>query len=408
MKKYLIVIAMISACLCLTACDEIETNKSQEPDKPVTTQVEVTDKETSGESTVLLSGESNVEQNKTELANTEVPVTGAPTTGAPTTGAPTTGAPTTGAPTTEVPATTKAPTSEAPATEIPATEQPQKTESSKKSEYTVIKFSDMYEVKGTNKNVSTMLKNLNGKKVQIKGYPASYSPLDESFIYLNNQPFVTCPFCTIGDTTKLEVIPIFMANKSKIKYTENAINVTGTLEVAEKKDSEGYTTQFRIYADKVEEIKDDNSNKEVIEYYKNLTQAGMIYDIQTLQMNIEYVSNPQYMTYYGKDKKEAVNNMIAEFLGFDEQYGGSYLTYVKECPDIVKACEPQGNEKLIKLNNELIELYNKEIVLLEKWQNIIYKYKDATVDDKAANDVYNTLLTPSPSATSSAPTCSTC
>ena len=123
MKKNLIVIAMISACLCLTACDEIETNKSQEPDKPVTTQVEVTDKETSGESTVLLSGESNVEQNKTELANTEVPVTGAPTTGAPTT---------------EVLATTKAPTSEAPATEIPATEQPQKTESSKKSEYTVM------------------------------------------------------------------------------------------------------------------------------------------------------------------------------------------------------------------------------------------------------------------------------
>ena len=182
-----------------------------------------------------------------------------------------------------------------------STPEPEKTAEPAKqssSEYTVIKFSDMYETKGKVKNVSTMLKNLNGKKVEIKGYPAVQSPLDESFVYLNNQPFVTCPFCTIGDVTKLEVIPIFMANKSKIKYTENAIDVVGTLEVAAKVDSEGYTTQFRIYADKVTEITDSNANKAVNEYYAMLSQAGMVYDIQTLQMNVEYASNPEYMIYY--------------------------------------------------------------------------------------------------------------
>ena len=370
MKKILLIISCLIVCLAaLTACeDKTQTNAEKTTATPtkmvaVTTTPKKEAKKTasSGEATITSGEESKVEEKSTEAEVTEVPQKE-----------------------TTKPEETK---------KVAETETPQKTESGKKSEYTIIKFSDMYEIKGTNKNVSTMLKNLNGKKVQIKGYPASYSPLDESFVYLNNQPFVTCPFCTIGDTTKLEVIPIFMANKSKIKYTENVINVTGTLEVSQKTDSEGYTTQFRIYADKVEEIKDDNSNKEVIEYYKNLTQAGMIYDIQTLQMNIEYVSNPQFMTYYGATKKEAVNNMIVEYLGFDEQYGGSYLAYVKECPDIVKVCEPTGNEKLTNLNNELIELYNKEIVLLEKWQNIIYKYKDSTIDDKAANDVYNTLLT---------------
>ncbi len=257
-----------------------------------------------------------------------------------------------------------------------------KKEESKSSEYTIIKFSDMYETKGKLKNVSTMLKNLNGKKVQIKGYPAVQSPLDESFVYLNNQPYVTCPFCTIGDITKLEVIPIFMANKSKIKYTENALNVYGTLEVAAKVDSEGYTTQFRVYADKVEELKDDNSNKAVNAYYQKLSEEGMIYDIQTLQMNIEYATNPEYMVYYdealqtGKstslNKMSAIKGIVDEFLSYDERYNG-YLRYIKECPDIVKMCEPE-DERLKGLNNELIELYNKEIEILQKYQDAVYAF----------------------------------
>ena len=254
--------------------------------------------------------------------------------------------------------------------------------------YTVIRFSDMYEIKGKNKNVSTILKNLNGKKVEIKGYPAVQSPLDESFVYLNNQPYVTCPFCTIGDITKLEVIPIYMANGSKIKYTENAIRVQGKLEVAAKLDSEGYTTQFRIYADKVEELKDSNSNKAVNDYYSRLSQDGMIYDIQTLQMNIEYASNPEYMMYYdeklqtGKsttlDKVAVVKGIANEYLGYDAQYGSgyssgyTYLIYIKECPEIVKNCEPE-DERLKKLNDELIKLYEDEIKLLEKYESICYR-----------------------------------
>lgn len=270
------------------------------------------------------------------------------------------------------------------------------------SDYTVIKFSDMYETKGNNKNVSTMLKNLNGKKVQIKGYPAVQSPLDESFVYLNNQPYVTCPFCTIGDVTKLEVIPIYMADGSKIKYTENAIIAYGKLEVAAKVDSEKYTTQFRIYADKVEELKDSNANKVVNEYYSTLSERGMIYDIQTLQMNVEYASNPNYMLYYdeklqtGQSKSPdyvAICKAISdEHLNYDDQYGegyGSgytYLDYIKECPDIVKTCEPE-NERLKELNNELIKLYTDEIGILEKYQEICYKIHEMgdNVTEKDAN-----------------------
>ena len=135
-------------------------------------------------------------------------------------------------------------------------------------------------------------------------------------------------------------------------------------------------------------MQDSNANKAVNSYYSVLSKAGMIYDIQTLQMNVEYATNPEYMTYYdeklqtGKSKvldKVAVLKAIAdEYLGFDDEYGtgfGSgyvYLDYIKECPDIVKTCEPT-DERLIKLNNELVKLYTDEIVILEKYQNICYK-----------------------------------
>ena len=263
-----------------------------------------------------------------------------------------------------------------------------------KADYTEIKFSEMYETKGNEKNVSIKLQNLEGKKVAIKGYPAVQSPLDESFLYLNNQPYVTCPFCTIGDITKLEVIPIFMADGSKIHYTENGLMVYGTLEIEAKVDSEGYTTQFRIYADKVEEFEASETDKEVQKYYALLSEQGMIYDIQNLQMNIEYATNPEYMTYYGETKKDIVKGVIDEYIGYDEHYatnfgeGYSYLVYIMECPDIVRYCEPE-NERLKGLNNELIKLYEDQILLLKNFEDIVYKYNGKELTDSEIESAYN-------------------
>ncbi len=352
MKKLIFVISIICAfTLCLTACDEKEekTNTENQANTTQTQKVSANEKEEIIE-VATTSGENMIVEEKKE--------------------------------------------------------EPKKEEEN--SEYTTIKFSDMYETKGSIKNVSTMLKNLNGKKVRIKGYPAVQSPLDESFVYLNNQPYVTCPFCTIGDVTKLEVIPIYMANKGKIKYTENAIDVVGTLEVSPKVDTEGYTTQFRVYADKVSEIQDSTANKLVNEYYSKLSERGMIYDIQTLQMNIEYATNPQYMMYYDSklqtgasttlDKVAVCKAIAEEYIGYDSEYGDgfgtdyTYLEYVKECPGIVESCAPE-DERLKGLNDELVKLYNDQISILEKFQNICYKIyasKD-NVTEKDANKYFSDL-----------------
>ena len=83
--------------------------------------------------------------------------------------------------------------------------------------------------------------------------------------------------------------------------------------------------------------------------------------------------------YVERDDSIAVAKAIGdEYISFDSQYGAgfgsnyTYLDYIKECPDIVKTCEPE-DEKLKELNNELIKLYLDQITILEKYQNICYK-----------------------------------
>lgn len=249
--------------------------------------------------------------------------------------------------------------------------------------YAKIKFSEMYETKGNEKNVSAIYKSFDGKEVSITGYMAVQSPLDESFIYLVNQPYVSCPFCTIGDITKLEIIPIYMADGSTIKYSETGVTIKGKLEIAEKTDSLEYVTQCRIYADSVSNISDENVDQALQTYYANLSQGGMIIDIQTLQMNIEYATNPEYMALYGASKLDAVKGIATEYSDILD-----YVTYIKECPEIVKAYEPK-EERLITLNNELIDLYNEQIKVLEKFAGIVVRAQMEETTDAEKETLYD-------------------
>ena len=258
---------------------------------------------------------------------------------------------------------------------------------SRKDNYSKIRFSEMYETKDGVKNISEIYKNLDGKEVEMTGYMAVQSPLDESYIYLVNQPYVSCPFCAIGDITKLEIIPVYMADKSAIKYTENGVTIKGKLEVSEKVDALEYTTQCRIYADKVEEIKESDVDTELQMYYAILSEAGMIIDIQTLQMNIEYSTKAEYLAEFG------VTN-IEQYDGIVEYYSSTisnYVNYIKECPDIIMACTPE-REDLKVLNNELYDLYQKQIKVFEKFAEIILQGTAENITESEKEKLYNELL----------------
>ena len=258
-----------------------------------------------------------------------------------------------------------------------------------KSKYTQIKFNEMYETNLDTKEVSQKLKLLNGKKVMLSGYMAEQSPVDESFIYLVSQPYVVCPFCTLGDITKLDVMTVYMANGTGIKFRTNAVEIYGTLEVEPKQDSFGYTTQFRIIADRVENLEESEGNEALNSYYNQLNEAGMILDIQQLQMNIDSLTDPDTMaSYYGTTQVEVIDK-IKEDTMWDNI--DQYVVYIKECPDIVKSCEPE-DEKLKAVNESLIELYNKEITLLEKVASIVTDIKSNNKTDEEKTKCYNELV----------------
>ena len=257
----------------------------------------------------------------------------------------------------------------------------------KNKTYSKIKFSEMYETKDGVKNISEIYKSLDGKEVEMTGYMAVQSPLDESYIYLVNQPYVSCPFCAIGDITKLEIIPVYMADSSAIKYTENGVTIKGKLEVGEKVDALDYTTQCRIYADKVEEIKEADVDTELQTYYANLSQAGMIIDIQTLQMNIEYATKEEYLAEFGTTKVEMYDGVVEYYA--PDMIG--YVNYIKECPDIVMACMPERAD-LQALNTELYDLYEKQIKVLEEFAILILSNQDGTKTDSEKEALYDSLL----------------
>lgn len=258
-----------------------------------------------------------------------------------------------------------------------------------KSKYTQIKFNEMYETNLNTKEVSQKLKLLNGKKVMLSGYMAEQSPVDESFIYLVSQPYVVCPFCTLGDITKLDVMTVYMANGTGIKFRTNAVEIYGTLEVEPKQDSFGYTTQFRIIADRVENLEESEANEALNSYYNQLNEAGMILDIQQLQMNIDSLTDPDTMaSYYGMTPVEVIDK-IKEDTMWDNI--DQYVVYIKECPDIVKSCEPE-DEKLKAVNEALLELYDKEITLLEKVASIVTDIKSNDKTDEEKIECYNELV----------------
>ena len=137
----------------------------------------------------------------------------------------------------------------------------------------------------------------------------------------------------------------------------------------------------------------------------------MIFDIQTLQMTIDSITNPDsIMMYYStNDPIKAINEIKKDSsLDFDnykdmmtekavgiEDFTGqkAYVMYIEECPDIIKQIGANNtNERITELNNELIEIYNKQIPLMKKVMTTLEQIKTTNMTDEEKTNAYNTLI----------------
>lgn len=225
-----------------------------------------------------------------------------------------------------------------------------------------IKFSELYTMASGEKTVSEKIKALDGKKVKIRGFMAEQSPVDESFIYFVNAPFTVCPFCVITDSTKLEVLTVYMANKSRIKYTTEPVEITGTIEVAEKADEVfGEVTQFRIYADKINILKDDGTDKEVVSYFNQMNEQYAIALINIAYVNIEDIL-------FTKMIEDVTISDAEKYEFFKNRYYSEYVTegivVLEDMARTLRKINPT-NPKINNIHSEFIKLFEDEAQILK-------------------------------------------
>ena len=111
------------------------------------------------------------------------------------------------------------------------------------------------------------LKKIDGQQVTINGYLATSSPADGSFIFLMNLPYQSCPFCKPNTSELSNTLEVYPKKNETFDYTNQAVKVTGRLEVAPAKDKVftdqyGYEFNFKIVDAeykilKAEELGDD-------------------------------------------------------------------------------------------------------------------------------------------------------
>jgi hypothetical protein len=163
------------------------------------------------------------------------------------------------------------------------------------TEIAVIHFSDLMDA---NYNPTQKMISLDKEQVKLNCFMASQSPLDGSFVYAVNLPYISCPYCAIDQgSVIINAIPIMAGKLGKIEFTDRPVTVTGRLEIASKTDVFGYTSPYRIFADKIEEA-DFSKLSDNMKDYMMLANDGVMNEIYTY---LGTVSSAYYAFYYNEN-----------------------------------------------------------------------------------------------------------
>ncbi|MNI16881.1 hypothetical protein D3C73_702300 [compost metagenome] len=97
---------------------------------------------------------------------------------------------------------------------------------------------------------------LNGKKVEIKGYMGEVLSFEKHWFLLIPEPGAECPFDNGDETYWNKIMMVFMPASDSSRYVSGPLKITGKLDVGIKIDESGYKTMFRLYDAKFEKIKE--------------------------------------------------------------------------------------------------------------------------------------------------------
>jgi len=135
-----------------------------------------------------------------------------------------------------------------------------------------------------------------GRTVSIRGYMSLLSPVDGRFVYIMNIPYQSCPFCLPNTMTVTNTVAVYAPDGQRLEFTENPVEVTGTLKVGDITDEFGYEYAYAIVNAKYTEL-DTSKLSQNLKIYGALSQDGLI--SETLRLTWQVDNNAFFEVFGG-------------------------------------------------------------------------------------------------------------
>ena len=176
------------------------------------------------------------------------------------------------------------------------------------------------------------LKEHDGQSVSIDGYMATSSPADGSFIFLMNLPYQSCPFCVPNTGSLSNTLECYPKKNESFDFTNQAIRITGKLEVASKEDGfedmYGYTFSFKITDAEYTIIKCEDLSDEMVLWQK-LAETDVISEVYNMYNYVSFLCawNTYYVNSYTDENGDKVTGYYlyaADALNYIKKENGQY------------------------------------------------------------------------------------
>lgn len=244
------------------------------------------------------------------------------------------------------------------------------------------------------------LKTLNGNQVAISGYMATSSPVDGSFMFLMNLPYQSCPFCVPNTSQLSNTMEVYAKSGEPFGYTNQAIRVVGTLQVADSADKPftdkyGYEFNYKIVDGTYTIIQAEELSGDMA-LWQRIAETDVVNDIYSMYDYVNFLC--AWNTYFvnnrtGEDGKtipgyylyasDAKNMLEREDGQFHYGYQGGYFDAIvdkiesvdpeafSDLTANVRSAEALARDALAELENGN---YTYELQYVERFNNEDYVY----------------------------------
>ena len=226
------------------------------------------------------------------------------------------------------------------------------------------------------------MQELDGKQVTIIGYMATMSPISGKFMYLMNMPYQSCPFCLPNTNQLTNTMAVYAPEGDTFEFTDQAIQVTGTLVNDDVVDEFGYSYNYRI-KDARYEVVDLSTVSEEFVLWQAIATDGVINEIFDMFDYLYFLSQwTEYQGLYTDDDGNVADfymypGDVYNYLQDDSAYGYADKYSDDYFPNLIariRAISPDGLEDLVAIVEAADALTD---VALQELYNENYTYDEA-------------------------------